>query len=93
MIKSESDDREDSRESFKNIQHDLMSRFTSARVGQIIDDRVRQTDLVLRDYKGRFIVLCPETDFSNASLLAKRISQAIKERTSCPRPLGSCGFP
>ena len=93
MIESESDDEKLIREAFKNIQHDLMSRFTSARVGQIIDDRVRQTDLVLRDYQGRFIVLCPETDFSNASLLAKRISQAIKERTNLRVLWGVAAFP
>jgi GGDEF domain-containing protein len=93
MIQSESDDEKLIREAFKNIQHDLMSRFTSARVGQIIDDRVRQTDLVLRDYKGRFIVLCPETDLDNASLLAKRISQAIKERTSLRVLWGVAAFP
>ena len=93
MIESESDDEKLIREAFRNIQHDLMSRFTSARVGQIIDDRVRQTDLVLRDYKGRFVVLCPETDFSNASLLAKRISQAIKERTSLRVLWGVAAFP
>lgn len=93
MIQSESDDEKLIREAFKNIQHDLMSRFTSARVGQIIDDRVRQTDLVLRDYKGRFIVLCPETDLANASLLARRISQAIKERTSLRVLWGVAAFP
>jgi GGDEF domain-containing protein len=93
IIQSESDDEKITRESFKNIQHDLMSRFTSARVGQIIDDRIRQTDLVLRDYKGRFIVLCPETDLPNASLLAKRISQAIKERTSLRVLWGVAAFP
>jgi GGDEF domain-containing protein len=93
MIQSESEDEKLIREAFKNIQHDLMSRFTSARVGQIIDDRIRQTDLVLRDYKGRFIILCPETDLSNASLLAKRISQAIKERTSLRVLWGVAAFP
>ena len=93
MIESESDDEKLIREAFKNIQHDLMSRFTSARVGQIIDDRVRQTDLVLRDYKGRFIVLCPETDLPNASLLAQRIAQAIKERTSLRVLWGVAAFP
>lgn len=93
IIESESEDEKITREAFKNIQHDLMSRFTSARVGQIIDDRIRQTDLVLRDYKGRFIVLCPETDLPNASLLAKRISQAIKERTSLRVLWGVAAFP
>ena len=59
------------REMLRSIQHDLLSRFTTARVGQIIDDRIRQTDLVLRDQKGRFIVLCPETDLPSAVLLRK----------------------
>jgi GGDEF domain-containing protein len=93
VIESESEDEKLTREAFRNIQHDLMSRFTSARVGQIIDDRIRQTDLVLRDYKGRFIVLCPETDLPNASLLAKRIAQAIKERTSLRVLWGTAAFP
>jgi GGDEF domain-containing protein len=93
MIQSESDEETLTREAFKNIQHDLMSRFTSARVGQIIDDRIRQTDLVLRDYKGKFIVLCPETDLDNASLLARRIAQAIQERTSLRVLWGTAAFP
>jgi GGDEF domain-containing protein len=93
IIQSESEDEKTIREMLKSVQHDLLSRFTTARVGQIIDDRIRQTDLVLRDHKGRFIVLCPETDLPNASLLAKRISQAIKERTSLHVLWGTAAFP
>ncbi len=93
VIEVESEDEKLTREMLKSIQHDLLSRFTSARVGQIIDDRIRQTDLVLRDYKGRFIVLCPETELASASLLAKRISQAIKERTSLRVLWGIAAFP
>src|SRR5215213_2557672 len=93
MIEVESEDEKITREAFRNIQHDLTSRFTSARVGQIIDDRIRQTDLVLRDYKGRFIVLCPETDFPSGALLAKRISLAVKERTSLRVLWGVAAFP
>jgi GGDEF domain-containing protein len=93
VIEVESDAEKITREMLKSIQHDLLSRFTTARVGQIIDDRIRQTDLVLRDQKGRFIVLCPETDFPSAVLLAKRISQAIKERTSLGVLWGVAAFP
>lgn len=93
LIAAESEDDKTTREMLKSIQYDLLSRFTSARVGQIIDDRIRQTDLVLRDHKGRFVVLCPETDYSSASLLAKRISQAIKERTSLRILSGVAAFP
>lgn len=93
VIQSEADDEDLTQKVLQNIQHDLMSRFTSARVGQIIDERIRQTDLVLRDYQGRFVVLCPETDLSNATLLAKRISQSIKERTNLRVLWGVAAFP
>jgi GGDEF domain-containing protein len=77
----------------KSIQHDLLQQFSSARLGQIIDDRVRQTDLVLRDHKGRFIVLCPETDRSNVILLAQRIALAIHEKTALQVRWGVAAFP
>ena len=93
VIEVESEAEKITREMLKSIQHDLLSRFTTARVGQIIDDRIRQTDLVLRDHRGRFIVLCPETDFPSAVLLAKRISQAIKERTNLGVLWGVAAFP
>jgi hypothetical protein len=93
VIESESEDDKTTREMLKSIQHDLLNRFTSARVGQIIDDRIRQTDLVLRDRRGRFIILCPETDLGNASLLARRISLAVKERISLNVFWGVASFP
>jgi GGDEF domain-containing protein len=93
VIESKSDDEKISREMLKGVQHDLMNRFTSARVGQIIDDRVRQTDLVLRDHTGRFLILCPETDLENATLLAERLGQAIKERTDLQVFWGVSAFP
>jgi hypothetical protein len=93
VIESESEDEKTTREMLKSIQHDLLNRFTSARGGQIIDDRIRQTDLVLRDRRGRFIILCPETDLENASLLAGRIAQAVKERTSLKVLWGAAAFP
>lgn len=93
VIEPESDEETSTREMFKTIQHDLLNRFTSARVGQIIDDRIRQTDLVLRDRRGRFIVLCPETDLGNASLLAGRIAEAVKERTNLRVLWGVAAFP
>src|ERR1044071_4976482 len=69
-------------EMLKSVQHDLLKQFTSARFAQIIDNCVRQTDLVLRDHQGRFVVLCTETELSRATLLAKRIVQAIQEKTN-----------
>jgi GGDEF domain-containing protein len=93
VIEAESEDQKLTREMLRSIQHDLLNRFTSARVGQIIDDRIRQTDLVMRDHKGRFVILCPETDLDNTILLAKRITQAVKERTSLHVLWGVAAFP
>jgi len=93
VIESFGDEKKISVEVLKGIQHDLMNRFTSARVGQIIDDRIRQTDLVLRDHRGRFVILCPETDLASADLLAKRIILAIKERTDLQASSGTSAFP
>ena len=93
VIESESEDQKTIREMLKSVQQDLLNRFTSARVGQIIDERIRQTDLVLRDHRGRFVILCPETNLENTTLLAKRIAQAVKERTNLHVLWGVAAFP
>jgi GGDEF domain-containing protein len=93
IIEAESADEKVTREMLRSIQHDLLQQFSSARLGQIIDDRVRQTDLVLRDHKGRFIVLCPETDRPSVSLLAQRIAHAIQEKTALRVRWGVAAFP
>lgn len=93
VIESEGEDEKAIADLLKTIQHDLLARFTSARIGQIIDDCIRQIDLVMRDRRGRFIILCPETDLINASLLAKRIAQAVKERSGLRVRWGVAAFP
>ena len=93
VIESESDDEKISREMLRSIQQDLLNRFNTARIGQIIDDRIRQTDLVLRDHRGRFIILCVETELTNAIRLGERISKAIKERTNHHVLFGAAAFP
>ncbi|MGZ9166770.1 MAG: hypothetical protein ACXW4U_16480 [Anaerolineales bacterium] len=81
------------RDVVKSIQLDLMNRFTLARIGQIIDDRIRQTDLVMKDHRGHFLILCPETDLANVLLLAKRIERAIKEQVDLRVLCGVASFP
>lgn len=93
MIEAESEDDKSTREMLKSVQLDLLNRFTSARIGQIIDDRIRQTDLVLRDHRGRFVILCPETDLNSAIFLGTRISKSIRERTNQNVLFGAAAFP
>jgi hypothetical protein len=93
IIEAEPDDRRAAREMLKSIQHDLTARFTSARIGQIIDDRIRQTDLELKDRSGRFIVLCPETELASAIMLGTRIALAVEARTDLHILWGCAAFP
>jgi GGDEF domain-containing protein len=81
------------REMVKSIQLELMNRTTLARIGQIIDDRIRQTDLVMKDHRGHFLILCPETEQASVLLLAKRIIQAINEQVDLKVLWGAASFP
>jgi GGDEF domain-containing protein len=93
VLEADHVERISTREVVKSIQMDLMNRFTSARIGQIIDDRIRQTDLVLKDHRGRFLILCPETELAHVILLAKRIGPAITERIDLKVKCGVASFP
>jgi hypothetical protein len=81
------------RVAFKSIQYDIMNRLTAARIGQIIDSRIRQTDLVLRDRKWVYVILCPETDISGVLLLASRIAEAVRQKTGLSVLWGTAAFP
>lgn len=77
----------------KSIQYDIANRLTVARVGQIIDDRLRQTDIVLRDRRWCYVILCPETDLSAVLQLAQRISEAVRAKTGLSILWGAAAFP
>lgn len=93
VIESELDDEKLSKELLKSIQHDLISRFSSARLGQIISNRVRQTDIVMRDHSGRFVILCPETNLDSSTILAIRIAKEVKARMDLSVRWGVASFP
>jgi GGDEF domain-containing protein len=93
IIESENENRKLNQELLRSMQYDLTNRFASARIGQIIDDKVRQTDLVMRDRRRRFVILCPETDLASITELAKRIAQAVKERVDVRVRWGVAAFP
>lgn len=76
-----------------NIQHDIWNRFSFARIGQVIDETIRQTDMVFRDPGNRFIILCPETDYGNAQTLAHRVGNMIREKMNIEVSWGAAAFP
>ncbi len=65
------------KETLKGLQHDLSSRLALARAAQAITDSIRQTDLLMRDHLGRFLILCPETSSEQILLLGERIKVTI----------------
>ncbi|MEO8354800.1 MAG: hypothetical protein ABI621_02700 [Chloroflexota bacterium] len=93
LIEVDPEYHKDNREILKSIQYDIMNRLTTARIGQIIDSRIRQTDLVLRDRKWVYVILCPETDVAGVLLLAGRISEAVKQKTGLAVFWGTAAFP
>jgi diguanylate cyclase (GGDEF)-like protein len=75
------------------LERDILSRFAAAKIGQIISECARETDLIIRDDKGRFVVLCPETNSQSSMILADRISKSVSERMNARVMLGSSSFP
>lgn len=93
MIEVEPDRTEPATAVARTIQHDMMNRFSFARAGQVIDDLIRQTDLFLKDRRGRYIILCSETSLPNVELFASRISREVKDKTGLRMAWGYASFP
>jgi GGDEF domain-containing protein len=76
-----------------NVQNDIWNRFSFARIGQVIDEHIRQTDMVFHDRFNRFIILCPETNHEVSQVLAERIGNIILEKTGMNVIWGFSTFP
>jgi GGDEF domain-containing protein len=75
------------------IKNDMAHRFSFARIGQIVDEHIRQTDIVFRDSHNRFVVLCPETALQNSQNLAERIADSIYKKTGIQVLWAVAAFP
>jgi GGDEF domain-containing protein len=93
VIESERVEESPSRELLKNIHDDLTHRFRSAKVGQIVDENTRQTDILMKDHKGRFVILCPETNQKSVAVLAERFARDVQEKTGLQIVWGKASFP
>ena len=78
---------------FKGVEKDLFSHFMAAKIGRIINEHARQTDLIMRDYDYRFIVLCPETNEQAALTLVQRIYQGIVDGVDRQAVWSTASFP
>lgn len=80
-------------EHLEGLQKDLLQRFALARVGQIISERARETDLILRDRSGRFVLLCPDTNGKNSTVFGERIRKAVVENMGIDVSWSFASFP
>lgn len=77
----------------KLLANEMLERFAIAKVSQILSDHARNTDMVLRDRDGQFVLLCPETNLTSTSILAKRIAGAVKQNLDADIVCGTAAFP
>ncbi len=77
----------------KLLANEMLERFAIAKVSQILSDHARNTDMVLRDRDGQFVLLCPETNLTSTSILAKRIADAVKQDLDAEIAYGTASFP
>ncbi len=86
-------DEEAIREMLKSLQRDVLTRLSNSRIGQAVGEAIRQTDILIRDEVGRYVVLCPETDAENVVFLSARIIQIVESRTGLQVNCGVASFP
>ncbi|MBN8580466.1 MAG: hypothetical protein J0L96_07315 [Anaerolineae bacterium] len=86
-------DEESIQEMLKSLQRDILTRLSNARIGQAVSSAIRQTDLLMRDQVGRYIVLCPETNLESANSLGVRLLKIVEERTGLHVTYGASAFP
>jgi hypothetical protein len=86
-------DEEVVREMLKSLQRDVLTRLSNARIGQAIGEVIRQTDLLVRDHVGRYVILCPETDSESAVFLAERVRLVVEDRAGLHVNCGVASFP
>ncbi len=78
---------------YEPLEKDMLERFAVAKISQILSDLARNTDIILRDKDGQFVVLCPETDSTRISILAERIAVSVGENLNSKIDWGSAAFP
>jgi GGDEF domain-containing protein len=75
------------------LERDMLERFANAKIGQILNELLRSTDIILQDHDGHFVLLCPETEYQNLIILAERLSVAVKSDLDAKISWGFALFP
>ncbi|MCS6992327.1 MAG: hypothetical protein N2117_02865 [Anaerolineales bacterium] len=93
LLKPEKITSNEDQKAYKLMREDLLRHFASARIGQIMTNELRQTDLILRAPEGHFIILCAETPRESSVLLAERLQEAIDKEIGASVEWSVASFP
>lgn len=93
VFKPEEPSSQENQQAYKLMQQDLLRHFMAARIGQIMTNELRQTDLILRTPEGHFVILCAETTRENSKLLAERINEALTKIMGTSMEWSVASFP
>lgn len=78
----------------EEMQQTLVERYARATTANLLTRTLRRTDLVLADVRpGRLVLVTPETNASEASWLASRVAQLVRERMGLETRYGVASFP
>ncbi len=80
---------------FAKVQESIAHHYAVVNLGRMLKTTLRRTDLItLEDRsKGRFVVLCPETEMGDASILAERIAAISDQELGMSVVWGGAVFP
>lgn len=78
----------------QEVQRAMLSRYVVTSLARVIGNQLRRTDLVLnqRD-RGRFIILSPDTNMVNSTVVVDRIQAAATEELGVSVACGIATFP
>ncbi len=78
----------------KEVQQAIIIHYVFARLGHLISDIVRRTDIVIEQReKGQFVLVCPETSSLRFKNLADRIQASATEHLNVSISSGTASFP
>ncbi|MBK8784314.1 MAG: hypothetical protein IPO22_21545 [Anaerolineales bacterium] len=75
------------------LWNEILDRLASAKIGGILSNLSRNTDIILRDKDGLFIILCPETEVGGLDVLVGRIAATVQSKLEKKITWGTAVFP
>ncbi len=78
----------------RDVQSAMMNHYVFSQVGQVLSRLLRRTDRIMEQReKGRFVILCPETNTHHFKELTERIQASVARQLKVSVSCGASSFP